>query len=65
MPKIGEIKKAIGAFLTSTLAWGYAVVQSEPGKITSEEWLGLAGIAITTLTVYFLDNNGKKEGAPE
>lgn len=56
MPPVGEIKKAIGAFLTSLLTWGYMVVQSEATQITAEEWLGLAGVVVTTITVYFLDN---------
>jgi hypothetical protein len=53
---IADMKKAIGAFVTSLLTWGYLVVQSESSPITAEEWLGLAGVAVTTLVVYVLKN---------
>jgi hypothetical protein len=62
MDKLKESKKAVWAFLTAALAWGYAVVASASGSITGEEWLGLAGVALTTLGVYFLKNEQPVDG---
>lgn len=56
MPPLSDIKKAIGALLTGLLAWGTAVVASDPSAITASEWIGLAGVAVTTATVYILKN---------
>lgn len=57
MPSLGDIKKAIGALLTGLLAWGTAVVASESSAITAAEWITLAGVGVTTVTVYLLKND--------
>lgn len=59
---VAEIKKGIAAFLGSLLTWGYMVVESDIDSISAEEWLGLAGVVITTVTVYFLKNKEPADG---
>jgi FtsH-binding integral membrane protein len=55
-------RKAIGAFLTGALAWATAVVASDSTSITAEEWIGLVGILVTTIVVYFLTNEPAVDG---
>jgi hypothetical protein len=54
---LGTVKKAVGSLLVGTLAWGTAVVDSAPAHITASEWIVLAGVGVSTLTVYFLGNS--------
>jgi hypothetical protein len=54
---MSTVKKAIGAFLVGILAWGTAVVESASTAITAAEWIVLAGVAVSTITVYLLTND--------
>jgi hypothetical protein len=49
--------KAIAAALSQAVVWGGVVVQSDSSSITSSEWMGLAGIAVTTLVVFLAPRN--------
>ena len=56
MTWLRTVKKAVGAFLVGLLGWGTVVVASDSASITATEWIGLATVAVSTLTVYFLTN---------
>jgi hypothetical protein len=58
---IRQTKKAVAAFLVGVLGWGTAVVASDSASVTATEWIALATVAVSTLTVYFLTN----EPAPD
>ena len=53
---ISDISKAIGALLVGALGWGAAVVTSSSSAITSSEWIQLATVGVTVITVYILKN---------
>jgi hypothetical protein len=44
------------------LAWATAVVQSSPSNITAAEWIGLAGIFVTTALVWLVPNGEPASG---
>lgn len=56
MGKYGKYNKFWAAVLTGILAWGVSVVNSERGTISSNEWISLAGIFVTAVTVYLIPN---------
>jgi hypothetical protein len=53
---VADVKKAIGALLAGILAWATAVVVSPESAITAAEWIVLAGVVVTVVTVYVLKN---------
>ncbi len=58
---INQSRKAIAALLVGALGWATQVVSSERASISAEEWIALATVVVTVITVYFLAN----EPAPD
>lgn len=52
----GPYQKTITAFVTGLIGWGFVVVSSDSGPITSSEWMGLAVAVATALGVYAVAN---------
>jgi hypothetical protein len=50
------IRKAIAQFLTGLLAWGTAVVVSEPAAISASEWVVAAGVGVGAFLVWLIPN---------
>lgn len=54
--KLAQTRKATAAALSQLVVWGSVVVQSDAERITSSEWMALAGIAVTTAVVFLIPN---------
>lgn len=53
---ISTVRKAIAQLLTGLVTWGSAVVVSEPARITSSEWMVLAGGLVGAILVWLVPN---------
>jgi hypothetical protein len=53
---IAKAAKFWTALSAGGLAWGAQVVASTSSSITAPEWLGLAGVAVAAVGVWFMPN---------
>lgn len=49
-----QYRKALVALVTALGTWGYTVLEDD--RITSQEWFGLCGVAVTVLGVWGAPN---------
>lgn len=59
----GTYAKAITAFVTGVIGWGYMVIASEPQAVTASEWMMLAAIAAGAAGVYQMPNAEPESGS--
>ena len=56
MSFLAQTRKAVGTLIVGVYGWAQYVVTSAPGKITSGEWMILAGVGVAVAACYGLTN---------
>lgn len=53
---LATTRKAVGAAVAGIYVWWGAVLISESGPVTAEEWYALGGVGVAVLAVYGITN---------
>lgn len=55
---LSPFRKAIASLVTGAVTWATAVTVSDPGPITSGEWVTAGGMAAAAFLVWWIPNEG-------